>query len=170
MSACMPAEHFSFSLPITDLSGWHVLLLTKARAQETTKSNHYLDYIMGTTDPCMLHACPRYSDALSGGHYPPPPKKSAGVHAGIYGLCVSQQHLVARPLYWHWCLVERGVNVQRDVAPVYLQVFKHTSCCSHRSGRVSPVVNANSPRMQVSSRASRWAAFSASAVTIWSVN
>lgn len=59
LSACMRAEHFALQL---QFSGWRILLLTKLSAllaQETTKSHHYLDYIMG---PPTHAACPRYSD------------------------------------------------------------------------------------------------------------
>lgn len=61
ISVCMHAcKHFAFQL---QNSGWHIqLLLTKLSAllaQNTTKSHHYLDYIIG---PPTHAACPRYKD------------------------------------------------------------------------------------------------------------
>lgn len=62
LSSCMCAEQ---CFPITELSGWLACptpSLTQSSqallAQETTKSHHYLDYIMG---PPTHAACPRYS-------------------------------------------------------------------------------------------------------------
>lgn len=63
---CMHACR-TLCFPITELSlaGWHTLVLTKLSAllaQETTKSHHYLDYIMG---PPTHAACPRYWDVYT---------------------------------------------------------------------------------------------------------
>lgn len=52
----------TFAFQLQSSSGWHIPLFAKLSAllaQETTKSHHYLDYIMG---PPTHAACPRYSD------------------------------------------------------------------------------------------------------------
>lgn len=114
LSAWMHAEHFALQL---QSSGSHVLLLTKLwalLAQETTKSHHYFDYIMG---PPTHAACPSYSNwdvymsqtLVHCGTVWVITKRSAGVccwsgerkHACLQ--CVFPSSTGGQTSYWQWC-------------------------------------------------------------------